>query len=155
MSEDASVLDKRCRELNQDEAGDKRAAEEKKQGDSEYDGADNYETTDSEYHSSEDKEDEEEKKEVYTFSSGRTYELGQGYDNVGVDAREYIKVNPSCYIFLGTGSNGGRMFDNNGRVYRITKAFKDDPRKMWDGGPNLFEWIHMLVTERQSPAPIL
>lgn len=53
------MLGKRCRKLNQDEAGDKRkkkAAEEKKQqGDSEYDGADHYETTDSEYHS----EDEE------------------------------------------------------------------------------------------------
>ena len=78
----------------------------------------------------------------YTFSSGRSYESGQIYgpEDVGDDAREYIQEG-SCYIFLGTG--------NDMSMYRITKACKDDTRTMWEGGPNLYEWIHKRVTNNQ------
>ena len=71
---------------------------------------------------------------TYTFPSGRTYTSGQPYgiEEVGEDAREYLHMG-SCYIFLGTG--------HDMTMYKITKACKEDTRKMWKGGPNVYEWI--------------
>lgn len=75
----------------------------------------------------------------YTFPSGRTYKSGEiyGAEDVGEDAQKYIRAG-ACYIFLGTGSDLS--------TYRITKACKEDPRRMWEGGPNVYEWIHKRVT---------
>ena len=77
----------------------------------------------------------------YKFPSGRTYVAGQiyGSEDVGGDAQKYLHTG-SCYIFLGTGSDMS--------MYKITRACKEDTRKMWKDGPTVYEWIHKRRKER-------